>query len=832
MGRFCSRGLWSAITLAFLLAFAACGGGTKAGPPLFPGKVNLTPATNTSIVQGSTIVFTASAQTQSGTNLNVPISFSSSDTSVLNISANGVACGGQWNATFSSCTPGNSGVATVTATALGQASVPTYVFVHPPIDNITVTGVLLEGVPVQEPCLSQSQTMTLEAHAFSKGIDVTSSVGPFTFTSSNTGVATLVPLPNNAYNFATNQATATASTPGITQIIATASGVSSKTFQQPQYSNPQGNSPVLDFFATCPVQNIALELGAAGSGQTSFATAKGTAEKVVATVTDIMGNSTLPNTNGGVVLSKVPLTWTSSRPGALSTGTTCQETCSITTSPGAATITASCSPPTCNVGFPQIPASLATQTQIDACTQFFQANAPSTFSCQQLIPMPVYASPVLITSGGSTPLTPATGAIGGVVTGASSAASVFASSTGCANLPPSTCSSAAYLLSTAKASTGGENPLPASPNSFLFNPQGDKVYMGSDFGAVMITTANLNSANNPYTSFGTVTGKALAVSNSGTNVVFSDTIHTPNQVYVVNAANSAGIVSTPLNISGATTAAFSPDGLKTYIVGGTNSSSLYVYSTLQALQQPSTSPQLALSGPASAVGFSPNGAFAFVAEGAGTGSPNVTAFSTCNNQVAASVTLPADPILMKVLPNVHLDGKDSFGNSIPDGVHVLVLDSTGFDLITATISAPANGTLCPQGLTFISGDPLRTTQRIELGEGTLQPVNFFASADGTQLYVANASSANIFVYNLIIGSVTGSISILNNATPISAEMTTDAATIIIAGNDGMLHELTTVLGGSDNVQLSFPNLPNYLNPFCTVYPTTGACVLNVAITKQ
>ena len=607
MGRFCSRGLWSAIVIASFLSFAACGGGTKAGPPLFPGKVNLVPSTNISIVQGFTFLFSASAQSQSGTNLSVPITFTSSDTSVLNISANGVACGGQWDTAFTTCTPGNPGVATVTATALGQASIPTYVFVHPPVDNITVTGVLLEGVPVQEPCLSQTQTMTLEAHAFSKGVDVTSSVGPFTFTASNTGVATLVPLANNAYNFPTNQVTATASIPGITQIIASASGVSSKTFQQPQYSNSQGNSPVLDFFATCPIQNIALEVGAAGSGQTTFATAKGTSQKIVATVTDIMGSSTLSNSNGGVVLSKVPLTWTTSRPGALAPGATCAETCSITTSPGAASITASCSPPTCNVGFPQVPASLSSSTQIDACTQFFQANAPSTFSCQQLIPMPVYASPVLISSGGSTPLTPAAGAIGGVVTGATSAAGVFASSTGCQHQAPSTCSSAAYFLSTAKASTGAENPLPASPNSFLFNLQGDRIYMGSDFGAVMITPTNLNSANNPYTSFGTVTGKALAVSNSGTTVAFSDTIHNPNQVYVVNAANAANIVSTPLNISGATAAAFSPDGLKTYIVGGTNSSSLYVYSALQALQQPSTSPQLTLSGPGTGVGFSPNG---------------------------------------------------------------------------------------------------------------------------------------------------------------------------------------------------------------------------------
>jgi hypothetical protein len=813
MGRFRSRGLRLAVAILSFWTIAGCGGGTKAGSPLFPGHINLSPTLNTSLALGSTLVFTASAQTAGGTNLSTPITFSSSDTSILNLAPNGVACAGHWDAAFTSCTPGGTGAVKVTASALGATSIPTYVFVHPAIDNVTVTGVLLDGLPVQEPCLSQSQSMTLEAHAFSQGVDITASVGPFTFSATNATVVNLIPIVNTAYNFATNQVTAIATQPGITQVFASASGVSSSAFQQPQYTNSQGTtSPVLDFFSTCPIQNVTLEVGAAGSGQTSFITSKGAAENVVATLTDVMGKSSLPNTNGGIVLSRIPLTWTSSQPGSLSVASSCTQSCAATPqSPGSGTVNASCSPPSCNIGFPLVPASLTTPAQVSACTQFFQATAPPGFSCQQLIPTPVYAPT----------------AIAGVVTGNPSSASVLAASTGCAHEPPATCTASAYFLSTAKASTGAENPLPTAPNSFLFDLGGDKVYMGSDFGAQVINPTNFGTANNPFTSLGTVTGKPLAVSVSGIAAVFSDTLHTPNQVYAVSTANATSPTVTALNIPGAAAAAFSPDGLKTFIVGGTTGNSLYVNSSLQALQGPIT-----LGGSANAVGFSPNGAFAFIAESAaGAASANVTAFTTCSTQFAATVALPANPILMKVLPNVHIDGKDSYGNSIPDGIHVLVLDATGFDIITSTISAPAAGTVCPQGLTFISNDPLRPAQRVELGEGILQPVNFFASADGTQLYVANASSSTIFVYNFIVGSVVGGIELLNNATPLSADITVDAGTIVISGSDGMLHEISTSLGGTDMVQLSFPNIPNYLNAFCTSYPSTGACALNVAITK-
>ena len=865
MGRFCSRGPWLIVAVSSLLGIAACGGGAKAGPPLFAGKVALAPSATTSLEAGATLVFTTSVQTASGTNLSTTVTYTSSDTSILNISPAGIACAGHWDAFFTTCTPGGSGPAQVTASALGGTSVPTYVFVHPPIDNITVNGILLTGVPVQEPCLSQSQTMTLEAHAFSQGTDITASVGPFTWSALNPTVVTLTPLSSTAinpvtntkYNFATNEATATAVTPGITYIYASASGVTSTSFRQPTLTNSSGaTSPVLDFFATCPIQNVALELGTAGSEQTSLVAAKGgTAQTVVATVSDVMGASSLPNSQSGVVLSKIPLTWSASQPGVVNIGTGCTLSCALAiASPGAGTITASCSPPTCNVGFPLVPATLSTTARITECSNYFQAIYSNFGGCQLLIPTPVYSANELTIPASPTsqqiPLTPMA-AVSAQVTGATSTANVFASSLGCAHISPTNCSTSGYYLVTSKASAGAQAAIPANPNSFLWDPLGSKLFMGSDFGAETVNPANFGSNTSPFAGLGTVTGKVLAVSANGSSAIFSDTIHTPNQVYVVQTAPTA--VTTPLNISGATAAAFSPDGLKAFIIGGTNSSSLYVFSPLQALQGP-----FALSGPGSAISFSPNGAFAFIAESANGATPaNITAYDTCDNQIAtnqptsgtptqAIVNLPANPILMRVLPNVVLDGVDSYGYSFPlpynppqypypahSGIHLLVLDSTGINIATYAVSPPASG-LCPQGITSFSNDSTRQAQRVELGTTintqTGSP-NFFASADATLLYVVNPGSSSILIYNFIAGATTGGIEILGNATPLSADMSPDAGTIVVVGSDGLLHEISTGIGGADLFQLPFPNLPNFLNPFCTFTPTAGPCTLNVALVK-
>ncbi len=151
---------------------------------------------------------------------------------------------------------------------------------------------------------------------------------------------------------------------------------------------------------------------------------------------------------------------------------------------------------------------------------------------------------------------------------------------------------------------------------------------------------------------------------------------------------------------------------------------------------------------------------------------------------------------------------------------MLILDSTGFDIVTSRfLRQPTRNSLSAaidiHGLQRIQP----AVQRIELGQGTLQPVNFFYSADDTQLYVVSSSSSSIIVYSFINGSVIGGIELQNNATPLTADMSSDAGTIVIAGSDGMLHEVSTALGGSDSVPISFPNIPNGLNPFCSLHST-------------
>jgi hypothetical protein len=856
MGRLRRKVLGFSLTGVSLVAISACGGHRPPGISPFPAKITLSPGPATSLQLGSFQIFTATAQNSSGGNVSASFTFTSSNTTILNIAPGGVACAGVWNQNYTVCTPGAAGEVEVTATALGATSAPTLVFVHPPIDNIAVTGIIYNGIVPQEPCLSQGETMTVEAHAFSQGIDITSAVGSFTWSANNSNVVKITPIVTNVvfngftYNIGLNQATVAAVTPGLTQIYATANGASSGsassgTFQQPVPYTYQGSPIYLDFFETCNIQNITVEINPNGieqSGQTTFTASKGAAQNAIATVTDIFGNSSLPNTNGNVVLTKIPLTWSASQPTAVAPGTGCTLSCSIATpSVGSGTVTAACSPPTCNIGFPFIPASLSTNGQLDlnkiaACSQAFG------ISCGQVIPYPVYASLP------APPPTPQTGgsALSGLVTGTTGSATVLAGSLGCYATPPQTCTTGIYSLATGRTTPGTVNLMPVAANSLLFDLGGDKAYIGSQFGAQLVNPTNFGTANGAFTSLGTVNGQVLGISNSGTLSVFSDTVHTPNQVYVVNSASSNSLSATALNINLAVGAAFSPDGLKAFVLGD-QGDSLYIYSQLQALQGPGlegagTNPQLALSGRASIVDMSPNGAFAFVPESSLNGSaPNLTVFNVCDNSIATSstgvpavVTLPANPLFAQVLPAAHIDGTDSLGNSIPDGIHILILDSTGFDVITASNSLPTNGSLCPQNLAFVpttlANGTTTDVQRVELGLGTIEPVNFFSSADGSLLYVLTNSSSRVFVYDFETRSVSG-IPLQGSAVPIAAAMTVDAGTIVAATNDGLLHEISTALGGNDLYQVPFPNLPDYLNPFCTFSPSQVPCALNLIAVK-
>jgi hypothetical protein len=631
------------------------------------------------------------------------------------------------------------------------------------------------------------QTTTLQATAWSQNSDITSTVGPFTWSAANSSVVAITPLMNSAFNVATNQATATAATPGLTQIYASANGVFSSAFTQRAF-------PTLDFFETCPVQSITLQLGVAGSqsGQTSFNTTKGTTQPVTATVVDVFGN----------ILSKVPLTWSSSEPAALSAGAGCSgQTCSIgTAQPGAGLVTASCSPPTCNVGFPLSPVP---------------ASLPLDF-----VPLPVYA----------------TTAISGLVNGTTTSTNVLASSLDCQG--NHYCVTSLYNIATSNNLATNPTAMPAPPNSLMLDLAGDKAYAGSNYGAFLVATGSLGGTSNPFTSFGTVTGTVLAVSPNGNVALISDTVHTPNQVYVVNTSVASSPTTTALNISGATTAGFSPDGLKAFIIGCsasagqcTNPDTIYVYSSLQSLQTITLPP---LSS-ANEVAFSANGAFAYVSYSSNSGANfAVNVYNTCNNLIAHDNQAQAQTIPLQVNP--------LFLKILPDGMHIIALGSSGFDLITAistvqtpTLTNPPTATeSCPQFVSNTDGVlTIPSVQHVNLGQGTFNPVAFFVSPDATQAYIVASDRSDILVYNFNTGSVSG-IPLAGNATPgdpanpmrTVADITVDGTLIYVAGSDGALHEVSTN-PAVDLVQISFPNLPNFSNPFCSI----GNCKLNVVAVR-
>jgi hypothetical protein len=799
---------------ALFLFLPACGGHKPPGASPFPVRIILNPATSFSMQVGSTEALLATAQNAANTSITPAFTFASTNPGIVDVSPTGIACAGSWNAPlYSICTPAGTGTAFVTAMALGATSPPTLFFVHPPIDNIQVSVV----PPVNSPppacpsqqalpiachlafnatnlCVSQNQIETLQAKAYSQGVEITGSVGPFTFSEVSTTVGTITPIVTTSDNVATNQATIVPGIPGQTQVIATASGVSSQPF----------------YFETCPVQCIDLQVeenGSQNSGVTSFVTTKGTSETITATAVDVQG----------CVVPKPPLTWVSSSPAALAAGGTsgcgAGTSCTITTNlAGAAAITASCSPPTCNIGFPLNPAGL-----------------PALFT-----PGPVY--PVTAISGLVTPA--ASSSSGSTSSTTATSTNVFVTSQDC--FSDAQCTVGLYSVATSTNLPGRASQLPAPPNSLMFDPAGDRAFMGSEFGAVAINSGSLSASSGAFTSLtvastplGLVTGKVIAVAQNGSMAIFSDTVSTPNQVYVVSVTSSSAS-TVALNINNATAATFSPDGLKAFILGN-GGNSLFVYSPLQALQPP-----IGLPAPATSIVFSSSGSFALLSGGSLPGT--LAAYNTCDNSAvtplsAGAVTTP--PSFLKMVPagNVPPGNTTIFGTPPvtldPTGLDFFFgLDSTGIDIIATSSSLVPLTTLCPQQVTLAQVQPPTTPPtfftpiHISIGQGTFHPINFFLSPDSTHAYIVASDRNSILVYNFLTNSTAG-IALVNNATPVAADITADGSLIYVAGSDGLLHQLNTALALDQN-QISFPPLPNSANSFCF---TGTSCQPNLVAVK-
>src|SRR5580658_5911508 len=561
------------IFLVGILPGCSSGSAVHTASYAVPASLTLSPSPYLSLEIGTYQALTATALSATRTTITQPISYQSSNTAVLTVASNGLACAGSWDSLSNPqiCTPGGVGVAQVTASAQGVSSPTTTVFVHQHVDKVSVSLLVLPNQPPPtNPCFSVGQTSNYQATAYSNGVDITSTVGVFTWQTLVANVATLTTADSLLLP---GQAEVTAKTPGLTPLFATIGNVNS----------------VPIYFTTCPVQSITL----------AVTTASSTSRTITPTIFDTLG----------LQITGIPLTWSSSNSGSVSVSA---GVATGSSTGGGATIIGSCTPPTCNIGFaPSLP--------------IYPENVVSLF---------------LAPSGTTAPTS-----------------TIYVSSDSCGTTDG--CINMIVPVTSPANTVGNFIPLPATPNSLVFNGQGSTAYLGTNSGLQgSVGLAVFDTSSNTVEQFAGLPGKVLAVSPDGSKVIVSDTSAAdgPNRVFVFDTASNT---SPTFQITGATAAAFSPDSLKAYIVAG---STLYVYSKLDGLRT------IALAAPAEDVSFLSEGAFAYVAGGA---SSALSVWRTCDNGRADTVAVPAVPTFIRTLPGA----AKLLSSDTPDTFHMLEVDS-------------------------------------------------------------------------------------------------------------------------------------------------------------
>lgn len=346
MRRFAACGLFLVLLLTFGLS--GCGGG--GGGSSSSGTVTTKPTTVTlspssiSLERGGVFQVTVLAKDAKGnTLLSQTPTFASSNTAAVTVSKGGLVCAGTWDSLTTPivCTPAAAAATSnLTATAGGVTSNTVLVSVHEHVNNIVVCRQSdpdpcpLLVPPVVVDCRSGTQAATpvnqteqLKASAYSNGVDITSTVGAFSWLVADGTIATATSLgPSTTPPLAANEAIFSAKNPGLTNIAASISGTNS----------------VPAAFITCSPSLIAIDVPNATlpDTATSFSMATSATKQLEAHVVDTMG----------VTLSGVTLAWSSSQPVAAAVTTAGQVQGNA---PGVTVITAACAPTTCNVGLNQ-----------------------------------------------------------------------------------------------------------------------------------------------------------------------------------------------------------------------------------------------------------------------------------------------------------------------------------------------------------------------------------------------------------------------------------------------------------------------------------------------
>src|SRR6266404_5575437 len=309
-----------------LLAMVLAGCGSKSSTTTNSNQVtSVTVSPNSvSLNAGDVLQVTAIAANSAGSPVTATFTFSSSNVALVTVSPTGLVCGGVWDSAFVVCNGTSagsplSGSATITATGQGVVSSPVSVSIHPKITSIIVDPVA--------GCTSATQAQPFTAHACSSLVtphdstgscapnakDITTAVGPLTWSTANTTVATVDSV-----------GVVTARNPGFTGIIASSTGVS---------------SPATPYRTCMPIE-IRLHLPGDTPGNLTKSSTLTLSQTLVveADYTD----------EKGFVQNSAPVTIVSNNPAVASiSGTT-----ATGSSFGGAGLVAACIPPTCGSGFP------------------------------------------------------------------------------------------------------------------------------------------------------------------------------------------------------------------------------------------------------------------------------------------------------------------------------------------------------------------------------------------------------------------------------------------------------------------------------------------------
>lgn len=731
----CSSGFLTTLTISLVVVLAGClGKSTSNTGNGGVQSVTLSPGGNASLDVGSTQVFSASGRDAQGRaviggtiQFVVSVPPGTVNPGALSVASNGNACAGTWDANVAICSPGGPGVASVTAVINGVSSAPTTVYVHQHIDSIQILPA--QTKPPIYDCFSQGQTWLFQGIAYNNNIDITSSVGPLIWSSSNGGVVT---PDTTVTGLLPNQVQMTARTPGITQLTATVSGTTSNPFP----------------YTTCLIQSVWLQIGGQGQAGNSITVTTGGSVTVTATAVDTL----YPFTH--TVLTNPPLTWSTTNPAVAAftttTSTAGTNSASARLNIGGTTLTASCTPPSCNIGvLPGLP--------IYASTGTLPNGTPGFSSIQVNVVPTTNAKPVVYNA--------------------------WAATTGCNDAPG--CASAFFSVTPGTSTPIGPIvSLPWTPNSLMFNnATSPRAYIGSDVGLMWVDVTGANPtvglvSNAEIPCNVSLCGKVLAISNDGKLVVISDRFNTPSQVYIYNGGATAAAAPVDLIIPGeiATAAAFSLDQSKVFIL--TDTGRMYVYSTVDALTSVSTTT------PGTDVKFSADGSYAYVA--GAPGATSISGFATCNaEQVAGPLTTPGAPV--QLFPS-------------PDAQHVLVLDPSngGIDIFSSSDAQVAlpDGKFTCNAPTVNFPTPV---QSFDLGQGkNFVPLDAELVANGTQMVIVAKKIPAVLLFSVNNGTTTA-VPLLNSADPLSASASPDGSQVDVAACDQYQQDGTTCAVGSIHI---------------------------------